>query len=191
MVKTRKEIVNNIKENTRKMYEKTLNEMREKGADDKTIEDVEKLKNSLDDRYNDPWDGVPRTNEERERCSASDFICGVPFGIDPLKSNLFVVELGSVPYYLVNWVDIDFGENELTLSVYETTEFSPLSYFSYNKTFSCMAIDFYNRNGNLLRRDRVFGLVFKKFESVSLSYSDEKPFSTSITFKFDKYEPAR
>ena len=191
MVKTRKEIVNNIKENTRKMYEKTLNEMREKGADDKTIEDVEKLKNSLDDRYNDPWDGVPRTNEERERCSASDFICGVPFGIDPLKSNLFVVELGSVPYYLVNWVDIDFGENELTLSVYETTEFSPLSYFSYNKTFSCMAIDFYNRNGNLLRRDRVFGLVFKKFESVSFSYSDEKPFSTSITFKFDKYEPAR
>ena len=191
MDKTRKDIANGIKETTRKMYEKTLTEMREKGADEKTIEDVEKLKNSLDERYNDPWEGIPRTNEERERCSASDFICGVPFGIDPLKSNLFVVELGSVPYYLVNGLDIDFKENELTISVYETTDFSPLSYFTNNKTYHCMAIDFYNRNGNFLRRDRVFGLVFKNFESLSFSYSDERPFSTSITFKFDKYEPAR
>ena len=191
MRKTRKDIANGIKEATRKMYEKTLSEMREKGADNKTIEDVEKLKNSLDDRYNDPWDGVPRTNEEREKCTTSDFICGMPFGIDPLKSNLFTVEIGNVPYYLVNGLDIDFGENELTLSVYETTEFSPLNYFSYNKTFNCMAIDFYNRNGSLLRRDRVFGLVFKRFEPLSFSYGDERPFSTSIIFKFEKYEPTR
>ena len=191
MAKTRKDIANGIKETTRQMYEKTLSEMREKGVDKDTIETVEKLKNSLDDRYKDVWEGIPRTNEERKECSASDFICGMPFGIDPLKSNLFVVELGSVPYYLVNGLDIDFKENELTVSVYETTEFSPLSYFTNNKTFHCMAIDFYNRNGNFLRRDRVFGLVFKNFESLSFSYSDERPFSTSITFKFDKYEPAR
>jgi len=178
MIKNRKEVADKIKESTRKMYEKTIEEMEEKGASAEAIEEVRKCMESLNAAYQDDGDFIQTMS------------C---LNIDPIRTNLFILKLPGVPFEQVNHVDVDFEQRTIIVSVYETIKFSPLKYFSNksnkNYYYPAVSIEYYNTFGNYIRRDLFTDVIFDHFHPMSLSYDDERPLSTTITFKFGKYEP--
>lgn len=183
-----KNAVSDLKEQTRLMYEKTIDEMRKRGATDDKLEVVERAKNDAMKAYD-----LEKNNEENELqnfVTIYDALEGGRKTFAPLMRNLFIVHLGNVPIYLVRSFYFSVNENEVSVSFYETAEFSPIKYFTENRKFNKIELEFIAQTGETMRVDRFEKVSVKKIMPDGLTYESGEPMGVYIKFKYKKYVPS-
>ncbi len=176
--------IETIKDNTIKMYDNTIEEMKKRGATEDEIALVEHAKEQAIIAY----DNQP---SEDNKCPINTMITEIyPWAKDfsPLLSNLFIVRIGDVPIHLNRLLVVNHDEKTLTLSSCETEDFSPLNYFLKNKKFDKLEVEYLNPQGKKVRTDTFKSLKAKKFFSSYLSYTHDNPLITEITFQYKEYE---
>ena len=196
MENEKKTNVDTLKENTIKMYDKTIAEMKEHGVSEEEIAIVEKAKNDAIASY----DYVP-TKEEKEpkkshiesRQFPLNNFCNIysalginiEKNINPLMDNLFIVHIGNLPIYLCQSFYDDLENKTFVINVIESVSFSPKTYFQTNKKFKNVEIEFIDVTGKTIRVDRYDKVKVKKINSSALSYnSDGLPVTSYITFEY-------
>lgn len=194
MAKKKTSNVDTLKENTIKMYDKTIAEMKERGVSEKEIAIVEKAKADAIASY----DYVP-TKEEVESAAkgivAKNFpidktstiynVLGIEKNIEPLMDNLFIVHIGNLPIYLCQSVYDNSEKKTIGLSAIESIHFSPKTYFQTHRKFENMEIEYINALGKTIRVDRYNKVKVKRIENAYLSYeSAGRPVTSYITFEY-------
>lgn len=186
MVSAKKETVDGIKENTIKMYDNTIEEMKKMGANESEIEIVEKAKASAIAAYDQ--EPISDGNDYVVKHEV-DYRLIPNFETNPIMANLFLLHFENIPEYLVKSIYV--GENGLiSICFMESEEFSAVKYFTDNKKFDKLEIEYLNAVGKTIRTDKVKKLKVKKIHYGALSYESNSPIETYITFKYGKYVPS-
>ena len=178
----------NLRNNTEQMYNNTLEELRKRGDSEEKIAIVEAAKESALAAYDsvEVDDGNPYLSKH-EILDMFSNIGNVTQNITPLMSNLFIVHIGDVPINLNRLLVVNHDKKTMTLSFYETKDFSPLNYFLKNKKFDKLEVEYLSPQGEKIRTDRFKHIKAKCFFSSYLSYTNDEPLITEITFKYSKY----
>ena len=173
-----------IYNSTIKMYETTIKQMEERGCSE---QDIQGVKDALDSfiasveyETNMAYE-VPKEKlvDMRNQLNISS--------INPLRSNMFIVHVGGIPIYLPHYVGYDFSRNRIIISFYETEEFSPFHYLRKNNDINEVRIDYLDMQGNIVRVETFSKLKRKRLSMNGLSYRDDTPRSSYVTFKFKEH----
>lgn len=190
-----------LKKHTAEMYDKTLSEMRERGASEKEIKLVEDAKKDALAAY----DYVPEANKQpyiKPDVKVLEITAKTPTNIysaigrqvtelnkdfTPLFKNLFILRIGELPVYLVRFYYDRSIDKTICLSVMEQSDFSPEQYFSDNKKFKTLTVEYLSVVGKILRVDTYEGIRVKVVKNGERSYlSGDKPIETFIELKYKK-----
>lgn len=186
-------VATNLKENTIKMYDNTIDEMEKRGASKEEIDIVKSAKEEAIAAY-DYVDEKPHDeNEKLPHNCIMDMVnrtIGGFYNFVPLMSNMFIIKMGDIPIYLFQSVSVDLGRKEIDVSIFETPTFSPCKYFSEHKEFGEMKIEFLDNVGAIQRIDLFEGLKVKAVHLDSLHYESDHALTAQIMFKYKKYVPA-
>lgn len=184
-------VIYNIKVNTEKMYDHTIEEMVKRGCPESDIKAVEEAKANALAAY----------DMEEEECESpcatksdvSDLlntIGRVHENTTPLMSNLFIVRIGDVPIYQVRSFHFSPDEKDFSVGFYETREFSVIEYFLKNKKFGEVSIEYLTQNGETIRTDVFKSASVDKIMVDGLAYETDRPFGMYIKFNYKKYVPS-
>lgn len=190
-----------LKKHTAEMYDKTLSEMRERGASEEEIKLVEDAKKDALAAY----DYVPETTKKQPYIKPEVkffHTSKTPINIystlgrqvtelnkdfTPLFKNLFILRIGELPVYLVRFYYDRSSDKTICLSVMEQSDFSPEQYFSDNKKFKTLTVEYLSVVGETLRVDTYEGIKVKTVKNGERSYlSGDKPIETFIELKYKK-----
>ena len=176
----------NLKENTLKMYSRTIEEMSRRGATEEEIKIVEDARDETLAAYDDVQtdeNAIKRTHV------FTPLIARIKQDFPIILSNMFIVKLGKIASYLCQALYLDVQKKFITVRMYETVDFSPYRYFTENKKFEQMTIEYIYSTGVVQRHDEVRKLKVKEIHMAPLSYRSEKAWTTEITFKYKEYVP--
>ena len=189
MKESDKKVIYNIKDNTEKMYDHTIEEMRNKGCSESDIKAVEEAKASALAAYdmNEEERKSPYVAKNNILDLLNNIGC-VP--MTPLMSNLFIVRIGDVPINQVRSFHFSPDEKDFSIGFYETREFSVIEYFLKNKKFGEVSIEYLTQNGETIRTDVFKSASVDKIMVDGLSYNADSPFGMYIKFNYKKYVPS-
>lgn len=188
-------VKSNLRENTREMYENTLREMKDRGASEADIKLVEQARDEALAAY----DYVPTEEDKELKTPIADSgykgflnrILSVGYlreNFEPLLDNLFLVHVGELPIFVVKAYGTNYDEKVLRLTAFETAGFSPEVYFSENKKFDSIKVEFLNPVGAVIRTETFEKVKVVKVEGRWLSYySNGAPVETYINFKYKRH----
>ena len=180
-------VVTDLKEQTALMYDNTIKEMKERECSPIDIKLVEEAKQDALDAYDRKplkIDNPYITKEEVYDLLNSNYNPS-----RPMLSNMFLVHVGDAPVYLVKSVYVNVIDKKVSVCFLETKDFSPLKYFTSHKYFEGAKIEYLEKDGTTIRVDELRKLKVKDIHYGGLSYDNDKPIDTYITFKYKKYEP--
>ena len=191
MSKDNAEVIHNIKENTIKMYDQTIEEMKKRGASEVDIKIVESAKADAVAAYDKPAN--VDSNAVKYEYITKEYVDS-QLGRGPIDepsfmpSNLFIVEIGDLPSYFHKSVSFDHKKNEIYLETHESTELSPYFYFKKNKKFGKLVISYLDRTGAVVRTDTFYKVKVKNIHTDGLSYDYDGFIATYVTLKYKKHE---
>lgn len=181
----------NLRNNTEKMYDNTLEEMKKRGASEEEIEIVRLAKESAISAYDREEEEVAEEYATKYKMSeAIDNIGRIPSFITPLMSNLFIVHIGNVPIYQIRSFYFSPDDKSFSIGFNETKEFSVLNYFTENKKFDGVTLEFLTQLGETIRRDTFKSVSVSKTMVDGLTYEAGRPFGLYIKFNYKKYVPS-
>lgn len=185
MAENKNEVAPNIIVSTIKMYDTTIEEMKERGASEADIYLVEQAKEDAIKAYMEPLPEVQKTEEyTTKKLVDNEFFNGT------LLSNMFFVTIGEVPTHLIREIWINQDKKFAHLTVYEDEKFSACKYFSDNRKFRKLFIEYIKNENVRVRVDVLEGLKVCSMSTTSLNYESSEPIKTYITFKYKKYVPS-
>lgn len=166
-----------LKEETIKMYEKTISEMKERGIDTSLIEsECEKTKNDYESK--DLELNIRKTDIEYQEI---------------LMSNMFILSFFDVPCHLVSGVEFinlyKEQENVMKIVFRESKNFCVYDYIrkNKNKMQGEFKIEYIDRVGCVLRTDTYKLAEILDLKQNPLDYSSNKPITIEVLVKYDKH----
>lgn len=181
---------NDLRDNTIKMYDQTIEEMVKRGCPKSSIDAIEKAKTETIAAYDYCDDAETKIEYSGNIPDRVFKILGGMYNFTPLIANMFVVKMADIPIYLFQSVSVDLGRKEIVISLFESPTFSTYKYFSEHKKFDEMKIEFLDNVGAVQRIDLFEGLKVKALHLDSLYYESDHALTAQITFKYKKYVPA-
>jgi hypothetical protein len=174
--------------------------MRERGASNEDISLVEQAKEEAIAAYDYVPTDLPnkptleKTGEEiRANLPQSSNVVNISqlfnvTEVEPLIDNLFIVRIGELPINQCSFVFNDIRRKTITIGTFESVGFSPEVYFTKNRKFKKIVLDYLSPHGDVIRTDEFTELKVKEINVGGLRYSSNgSPVSTNIVLKYKKH----
>ena len=189
------EIYRKTLENSIKMYETTLNEMIERGADENAVSVVKQMKSDTEQQIRD----IDATLENINKTKAKAYLTIQNHVADellkdfnPLFKNRFIVDFGTdeiKDFYIER---VNYGENFLNVLFRDNEEFFTPKYMSKHKHFDTVKIHLLNPLLVTKATIEFHNVRLDTLQPGTLSYKpgEDEMLTTDVIFKFDfvKYD---
>lgn len=182
-----------LKENTIKMYENTIKQMKENGGSQESIDAVKDAMNEYlsalkIEKKQEKLAKISQKNAKKsEKTELYREICEGISHSDVMFSNLFVVEINGIPNYVPCYLSNDIKKREIVIRFRELQQFSAFNYLKENKRIGDIVVKFLTNVGDVIREDKYQSVKLKHFNMEPLSHLSEEPLYTNAVFKYKKY----
>ena len=189
------EIYKKTLENSVKMYETTLNEMIERGADKNAVNSVMKMKTDTEQQIqdiNDSLENIDDTGTKTYQPFSNHIVDELFKSFKPFFKHRFIVDFGTDDikgYYVVR---VNYTNEHLNIVFRDSEEFFTPKYLSKNKHFDTVKVYLVSPLGEKKTTIEFRNVNLETFKQDALSYNrdEDEVLTTDVVFKFDcvKYE---
>lgn len=184
------EIYKKTLENSVKMYETTLNEMIERGADKNAVSLVMGMMTDTEQQIQDINNAIENIDDAdaKRYLPLSNHIVDELFkSFNPFFKNRFVVDFGTdeiKDFYIAR---VDYTENYLNIVFRDSEEFFTPKYLSKNKHFDTVKVYLLSPLGEKKTTIEFRNVNLETFKQDTLSYDrdEDKILTTDVVFKYD------
>lgn len=184
------EIYKKTLENSVKMYETTLNEMIERGADKNAVSLVMGMMTDTEQQIQDINNAIENIDDAdaKRYLPLSNHIVDELFkSFNPFFKNRFVVDFGTdeiKDFYIAR---VDYTENYLNVVFRDSEEFFTPKYLSKNKHFDTVKVYLLSPLGEKKTTIEFRNVNLETFKQDTLSYDrdEDKILTTDVVFKYD------
>lgn len=184
------EIYKKTLENSVKMYETTLNEMIERGADKNAVSLVMGMMTDTEQQIqdiNNAIENIDNTDAKRYLPLSNHIVDELFKSFNPFFKNRFVVDFGTdeiKDFYIAR---VDYTENYLNIVFRDSEEFFTPKYLSKNKHFDTVKVYLLSPLGEKKTTIEFRNVNLETFKQDTLSYDrdEDKILTTDVVFKYD------
>lgn len=184
------EIYKKTLENSVKMYETTLNEMIERGADKNAVSLVMGMMTDTEQQIqdiNNAIENIDDTDAKRYLPLSNHIVDELFKSFNPFFKNRFVVDFGTdeiKDFYIAR---VDYTENYLNVVFRDSEEFFTPKYLSKNKHFDTVKVYLLSPLGEKKTTIEFRNVNLETFKQDTLSYDrdEDKILTTDVVFKYD------
>ena len=184
------EIYKKTLENSVKMYETTLNEMIERGADKNAVSLVMGMMTDTEQQIqdiNNAIENIDDTDAKRYLPLSNHIIDELFKSFNPFFKNRFVVDFGTdeiKDFYIAR---VDYTENYLNVVFRDSEEFFTPKYLSKNKHFDTVKVYLLSPLGEKKTTIEFRNVNLETFKQDTFSYDrdEDKILTTDVVFKYD------
>ena len=184
------EIYKKTLENSVKMYETTLNEMIERGADKNAVSLVMGMMTDTEQQIQDINNAIENIDDAdaKRYLPLSNHIVDELFkSFNPFFKNRFVVDFGTdeiKDFYIAR---VDYTENYLNVVFRDSEEFFTPKYLSKNKHFDTVKVYLLSPLGEKKTTIEFRNVNLETFKQDTFSYDrdEDKILTTDVVFKYD------
>ena len=187
------EIYKKTLENSVKMYETTLNEMIERGADKNAVSLVMKMQADTEQQIqdiNNALENIDDTDAKRYLPLSNHIVDELFKSFKPFFKNRFVVDFGTDEIKDFYVARVDYTENYLNVVFRDSEEFFTPKYLSKNKHFDAVKIYLLSPIGEKKTTIEFHNVRLDTMQLDGLSYEpdENKVLTTYVVFRFDRIE---
>lgn len=187
------EIYKKTLENSVKMYETTLNEMIERGADKNAVNLVMKMQADTEQQIqdiNNALENIDDTDAKRYLPLSNHIVDELFKSFKPFFKNRFVVDFGTDEIKDFYVARVDYTENYLNVVFRDSEEFFTPKYMSKNKHFDTVKIYLLSPIGEKKTTIEFHNVCLDTMQLDGLSYEpdENKVLTTYVVFRFDRIE---
>ena len=184
------EIYKKTLENSVKMYETTLNEMIERGADKNAVSLVMGMMTDTEQQIqdiNNAIENIDDTDAKRYLPLSNHIVDELFKSFNPFFKNRFVVDFGTdeiKDFYIAR---VDYTENYLNIVFRDSEEFFTPKYLSKNKHFDTVKVYLLSPLGEKKTTIEFRNVNLETFKQDTFSYDrdEDKILTTDVVFKYD------
>lgn len=184
------EIYKKTLENSVKMYETTLNEMIERGADKNAVSLVMGMMTDTEQQIqdiNNAIENIDDTDAKRYLPLSNHIVDELFKSFNPFFKNRFVVDFGTdeiKDFYIAR---VDYTENYLNVVFRDSEEFFTPKYLSKNKHFDTVKVYLLSPLGEKKTTIEFRNVNLETFKQDTFSYDrdEDKILTTDVVFKYD------
>lgn len=184
------EIYKKTLENSVKMYETTLNEMIERGADKNAVSLVMGMMTDTEQQIQDINNAIENIDDAdaKRYLPLSNHIVDELFkSFNPFFKNRFVADFGTdeiKDFYIAR---VDYTENYLNIVFRDSEEFFTPKYLSKNKHFDTVKVYLLSPLGEKKTTIEFRNVNLETFKQDTFSYDrdEDKILTTDVVFKYD------
>lgn len=184
------EIYKKTLENSIKMYETTLNEMIERGADKNAVSLVMGMMTDTEQQIqdiNNAIENIDDTDAKRYLPLSNHIVDELFKSFNPFFKNRFVVDFGTdeiKDFYIAR---VDYTENYLNVVFRDSEEFFTPKYLSKNKHFDTVKVYLLSPLGEKKTTIEFRNVNLETFKQDTFSYDrdEDKILTTDVVFKYD------
>ena len=184
------EIYKKTLENSIKMYETTLNEMIERGADKNAVSLVMGMMTDTEQQIqdiNNAIENIDDTDAKRYLPLSNHIVDELFKSFNPFFKNRFVVDFGTdeiKDFYIAR---VDYTENYLNVVFRDSEEFFTPKYLSKNNHFDTVKVYLLSPLGEKKTTIEFRNVNLETFKQDTFSYDrdEDKILTTDVVFKYD------
>ena len=184
------EIYKKTLENSVRMYETTLKEMAERGADKNAVNLVMGMKTDMEQQIqdiNDSLENIDNTDVKRYLPLSNQIVDELFKSFKPFFKNRFVVDFGTDEIKDFYAARVDYTENYLNVVFRDSEEFFTPKYLSKNKHFDTVKVYLLSPLGEKKTTIVFRNVNLETFKQDTLSYDrdEDEILTTDVVFKCD------